>query len=275
MISVEKARTLILKNTRALRVLKHPVTDAQGCVLAENIKAPVHLPPFNQSAMDGYAVICTDVKNKKKIKVVGEVAAGKVFNCKMKSGEAVRIFTGAPVPEGADAVIMQEKVTFQNGYLIAGEIPLKFKNIRKKGSQIKQGKTAMYKGTVLTPGSVGYLTAMGIASVNIFPAPRITVIVTGSELKKPGTKLKVGQIYESNSYALQAALHSIGIDNAEIISIPDDEKTTQQTLKRALKHSDMILLTGGISVGDYDYVGKALQQQRVTNIFYKIKTKAR
>lgn len=273
MISVEKAKALILKNREVLGASKQPVADAQGCVLAENIKAPVHLPPFNQSAMDGYAVICSDIENKKRIKVIGKVAAGKVFNRKIKSGEAVRIFTGAPVPAGADAVIMQEKVTFQNGYLIAGEVPLKFENIRKAGSQIKQGTTAISKGVVLTPGSIGYLTAMGITSVNIFTAPRITVIITGSELKKPGTKLRSGQIYESNSYTLAAVLKSIGIPKAKIISIPDDELKTEQALQRALTHSDMILLTGGISVGDYDFVGKALQKLRVKNIFYKIKQK--
>lgn len=273
MISVEKAKALIVKNTGVLPVSKQLVAEVQGCVLAENIKAPLHLPPFDQSAMDGYALIRSDVMNQKKIKIVGEVAAGKFFKRKIKSGEAVRIFTGAPVPAGADAVIMQEKVTFQNGYIIAGEVPLKSENIRKAGSQIKQGKVALQKGAVLTPGSIGYLTAMGIASVNIFTRPRISVIVTGSELKKPGTKLKSGQIYESNSYALAAALKSIGIPKAKIISIPDDELKTEQALQRALTHSDMILLTGGISVGDYDFVGKALQKLRVKNIFYKIKQK--
>lgn len=273
MISVEKAKARILKNAKPLKPISCPVQDAAGCVLSENVTAPLHLPPFDQSAMDGYAVVCADFKRKQKVKVVGEVAAGKFFKRKIKSGEALRIFTGAPVPAGADAVLMQEKVILKDGHLSSDSIPARGENIRKAGSQIKKNQTALKKGTVITPGSVGYLSALGLTSVKLFPKPAVTVIVTGSELKKPGTQLKAGQIYESNSYSLKAALQSIGINTVNTVAIPDDESKTLAALKKALSHNDLILFTGGISVGDYDFVGKALQKLRVKNIFYKIKQK--
>lgn len=274
MISVEKAKKLILKNANSLLISDVDIIDSLGSILQENIISPINLPPFNQSAMDGYAILFSDYINKRKIKIEGEIPAGKSFRKKLISGQAVRIFTGAPVPVGSDTVIMQEKIKTENGYLIIDDPFLKKgANIRKTGSQIKKGSVALQKKTIITPGGIGYIAAMGITRVKVIPKPRITVIVTGSELKKPGNKLNNGQIYESNSFAIKAVLNSIGLMANNVFSIKDDEKEVFQTIKRAMHNSDIVLITGGISVGDYDFTGKSLLNLGVENIFYKIKQK--
>ena len=272
MISVEQAIELIQQHSKRLPSKKVPVIDALGCVLSENAISPISLPPFDQSAMDGYAVRFSD--SEKQIKIIGEVAAGKVFPKKLQSGEAVRIFTGASVPVGTDTVIMQERILIENGNLLLQDPNLKKgANIRKAASQIKKGKIALSKGTIITPGGIGYLTAMGIKTLNVFAPPRITIIITGSELRKPGEKLKNGEIYESNSFALNSSLQSIHLKSQKTITVKDNEAAVFNAIKKAIAKSDLVLVTGGISVGDYDFTGSSLKKIGVKNIFYKIKQK--
>ena len=274
MISVEKAKKLLLKNTDALAPSIVDVVHSLGSILSENVISPVVLPPFDQSAMDGFAIRFSDHTQNNRIRVIGEVAAGKFFSKTLTSGQAVRIFTGAPVPSGADTVIMQEKVSEKNGNLLINDPGLfKGANVRKAGSQIKKGKKALAKGAIISPGGVGYLTAMGVTSVKTVSAPRITIIVTGSELKKPGELLKKGQIHESNSYTLQAALQSIHLKAHKTILVEDKEQKVADTIKKAITGSDLVLITGGVSVGDYDFVGSSLEKLGVKNIFYKVKQK--
>lgn len=274
MIAVEKAKELIGTNVKALPAKLVKLNNSSGCILAKDIVSQVNLPPFDQSAMDGYAILFSDYSEKKSIRIAGEIPAGKDFNKKLSSGSAVRIFTGAPVPKGADAVVMQEKVTVKDGYIFINDDLLnKGSNIRKAGSQISKGSVALTAKTKITPGGVGYLAAMGISTVKIIAKPVITIIVTGNELKKPGTKLSKGQIYESNSYALETALQSVGQTAKQILRIKDNEKDLVNALGKALKNSDLVLITGGISVGDYDFTGKALAKLKVKNIFYKVKQK--
>jgi len=274
MISAEKAKALILKNTKPLPSSEIKVIDSLGCVLSENIISPVNIPLFNQSAMDGYAIVFNDFIKNRKIKIIGEVAAGKVFNKKIKPGQAVRIFTGAAVPAGADAVVMQEKVNREGEYITINDTALKSgSNIRKAGSDIKKGKIALKRGTTITAGGIGYMAAMGLTKVSVVSKPNISVIVTGSELIKPGKSLKPGQIYESNSFALETALHSLYLESSNNFSVPDDEAIVTACIKKSIVDSDIVLITGGISVGDYDFAGKALKKLQVKNIFYKIKQK--
>lgn len=274
MISVEAAKERILKHTKPLRAVSVSLENALGSILSESISSPVNLPPFDQSAMDGYAVRARDFQENKTIRISGEVAAGSVLSSRMAKASAVRIFTGAPIPSGADAVLMQEKISVHQGYLHSPEIlPSKGDNIRKKGSQIKAGQTALRKGTQITPGTIGFLSAMGITHVKVFAKPRIKVLVTGTELTKPGNKLGPGQIFESNSYALNAAIQSLGNQSTVSIQVADDAGKTRSALQKALKSADLVLVTGGISVGDYDFVGTALSDLGVKNIFYKIRQK--
>ncbi len=274
MISAEEAKKAIIDNTVQLPVVSKPLEELYGYIAAKNIFSPVNLPPFNQSIMDGYAFIYKDYIGKCKIEIVGEAAAGGVFQFELKSGQAVRIFTGAAIPAGADCVVMQEKVSVSEKLLKILDPELKpFSNIRKTGSQIKQNDLALISGTFLSAGAVGFLASMGINSVSVYRRPEVSVIVTGSELVKPGNIINPGQIYESNSYSLIAALNSINISPSKVQHVSDDETAISRLIENAAASSDVILLSGGISVGDYDFVGTVLQKLNVQTIFYKVKQK--
>lgn len=274
MISVEEAKKAVVKHSKTLPKVNIALDKAFGFVLAKDIHSPVSLPPFNQSGMDGYAFIYDDVINNNPISIIGEVAAGKVFSKGLKKGQAVRIFTGADVPKGADTVVMQEKVTVEKGYLkVEDDQIIKGANIRLKGSQINKGELALNKGTLLNAGAIGFLTGIGLKTISVFRKPKVSIIITGSELQNPGTKLKKGNIFESNSFSLVAALNSILIQPVNVQRVSDNEMKVYKLIEKAIKTSDVVLLTGGISVGDYDFVGSALMKMKAKNIFYKVKQK--
>lgn len=274
MISVEEAKSLILKASEQLSAVELPIEECYGYVLAKDIFAPIHFPPFNQSAMDGYAFVYNDLVSNTPIEIVGEAPAGKDVSGVFKSGQSVRIYTGAKVPEGFDCVVMQEKVNVDATQLVINDKELIVgSNIRPAGSQIELGELALKKGTVLSPGAVGYLSGIGICLVPVYRKPKVSIIVTGSELQKPGNKLKGAQIFESNSYTLIAALNSIFIKPKSIESVEDNEQEIARIIENVICESDVVLISGGISVGDYDFVGKTLEKLNVKNIFYKIKQK--
>lgn len=274
MISVEEAKKLILGAAKSLSPIKLEISEALNQVLAETVFSPIDYPPFDQSAMDGFAVLHSDISEQKAIDIIGEAPAGNPFKGKISKGQSVQIFTGAKIPEGADTVIIQERVSIEDGKIIPDGSPLlKGANIREKGSQIKTGDVALQNGTVLNPGAIGYLAGLGIPSISVFPKPKVSIIVTGNELQKPGTQLEDGHIFESNSFALKAALESIGIVSPRVSNIDDDEDVTRKSLAFAIENSDVVLVSGGISVGKYDFVGKSLEKLEVENVFYKIAQK--
>lgn len=274
MISVEEAKHLVANNSFQLSPVNKNITEALHSVLAETIASPLAYPPFDQSAMDGFAIRFSDFKKSFPLEIIGESSAGIPFHDEIKEAQAISILTGAKVPSGADTVVVQEKISVESGKLIIHDDFLESGlNIRLAGSQIKKGDTIVTKGHIVNPGTIGLLASLGIETVKVFPNPRVTVIVTGNELCKPGNPLHDGQVYESNSYCIKAALESIQIRSAEIISVNDDEKATIEKIKIAIGKSDIVLTTGGISVGKYDFVGKALQQLGVQNIFYKVSQK--
>ncbi|MBK5213867.1 MAG: molybdopterin molybdotransferase MoeA [Flavobacteriaceae bacterium] len=274
MISVEEAKKLIVETAKSLPPVQLEISKTLNQVLAETVFSPIDYPPFDQSAMDGFVVFHSDILEQKAIDIIGEAPAGNPFKGKISKGQSVQIFTGAKIPEAADTVIIQERVSIEKGKIISDGSPLaKGANIREKGSQIKKGDVALHNGTVLNPGAIGFLAGLGIPSVSVFPKPKVLIIVTGNELQKPGTQLKDGQIYESNSFALKAALESIGIVATRVSNIGDDEGATKESLAFAIADSDVVLVSGGISVGKYDFVGKSLQELQVENIFYKIAQK--
>lgn len=274
MISASEGKNKILKTVKVSTKTVISIGKSFGYVLAENISSPLDLPPFDQSAMDGYAIISDDYLNKKSIAIVGESSAGKNFRGKIKSGQALRIFTGAEIPTGPDAVVMQEKVTVDdNEILIEDENFSPGQNIRRRASQIKKKEPALEKGTLLTPAGIGFLASMGMKSVSVYRKPKVVIIVTGNELQQPGTKLSPGKIFESNAITLSSALKKEGIENIQTIHVSDEEKKTRNAFLRAMKNADIILFSGGISVGDYDFVGKVLKAEKVKEVFYKVKQK--
>jgi len=274
MFSVTEAQNKILEIVSAGKSESRNISNASGFVLSKNIFSPLDLPPFHQSAMDGYAVISDDFMNGKMVAIIGESSAGKKFSGKMMTGRTVRIFTGAEIPAGADAVVMQEKTSVETNILKVNDENLKpGLNIRNKGSQIKKGALALLKGTLITPAGAGFVASMGLNKVSVFKKPSVAVIVTGNELQKAGTKLSTGKIFESNAVTIESALKQSGIENIKIYFAKDDEKQTQKIFQSAFGKADFILFTGGISVGDYDFVGTALKKEKVREVFYKVKQK--
>ena len=274
MISAEEAKKLVVSNSFQLAPVNTNIAEALHCVLAETATSPIAYPPFDQSAMDGFAFRFADLQKNIPLNIIGESVAGTPFNKEIKEGQSIRILTGAKVSKGANTVVMQENVSVENEKLIINDKTLSCgTNIRLSGSHIKQGDTILTKSHVINPASVGLLASLGIETVKVFPTPRVTIIVTGNELVKPGNKLNDGQIFESNSYCIHAALKSIHIKTAVILFVNDDEKQTIAKLKTAIGRSDIVLTTGGISVGKYDFVGKALEQLGAKTIFYKVSQK--
>ncbi len=274
MIPYPEAIDIICHQTQALPPTIKPVSETFGLVLAKDVYSPIDIPGFDQSAMDGYALSLGNELVRKQYLIAGEVAAGDIPNDVIDSNVAVRIFTGAALPKGFDTVVMQEKTRVENGNLVIIDDHLTLgQNVRLRGAEIKSGTLALQKGSLLTPSSIGYLAGMGIHEISIFPKPKVTLIITGNELKQPGQTLDYGQVYDVNSYTLTAALHQKGITDIEVLWAKDDLDTLSETLSVALEKSDLVLLTGGISVGKYDYVLEAAQKNEVVEQFYKVKQK--
>ncbi len=270
MISVEKAQQLISKNLKFLEDSTINIDDGLGFILSKDIISPINMPPFRQSAMDGYAL---NLSESNIYSLIGEIKAGDGHQPFLKKGEAVRIFTGAPVPDSANAVIMQESVMAKDNILTI-EKPVKHNdNIRPLGEQVKKDAVALKKGTVLTPAAIGYLTSLGIIEVEVYHKPSIAILVTGNELIEAGQDLPYGKIYESNGQMLNSAVRSLGYQNVTNYKVADDYKNTVKLLDEIICKHDVVLVSGGISVGDYDFVGKALAELEVEQIFYKVKQK--
>ncbi len=270
MISVKDALQLVLSQSKPLEKYKVHLNKALGSYLYEDVFSPINMPPFRQSAMDGYALNLHENTN---YNLIDEVKAGDSHQPILKKGEVVRIFTGAAVPDTANAVIMQERI-IANGNTInlKGDVTLN-DNIRPLGEQVKKEALALKKGTQLTPAAIGFLASLGISEVTIYKKPNIAIVVTGNELAEAGTALPFGKIYESNAVMLQSALNSLGYYNITIYKVEDDYKSTYTMLNEVITSNDMVLVSGGISVGDYDFVGKALHELQVDEIFYKVKQK--
>ncbi len=271
MICVEEAIKVIHKNINPLEERERKsILKANGHVLFEDVYSPINMPPFRQSAMDGYAIL---LNNNVTYTIIDEVKAGDHHNPVLNAGEAVRIFTGAPLPNSANAVVMQEKVTVDNKKIILETPVFLGANIRPLGEQVKKGDIALSKGTKLTPAAIGYLTSLGITEIIVYKKPSITIVVTGNELVEAGCSLPYGKIYESNSGMLLSALNSLGHADVTIHKVKDNYANTFSILEKAVAQHDIVLITGGISVGDYDFVGKVLLELAVEQFFYKVKQK--
>ena len=270
MIQVEEALSIIAENSTTMPIQKIQVSKSLGYILAETVHSPIAMPPFRQSAMDGYAFIHSE---KHQYDIVGIVQAGDHSKIKLKENEAVRIFTGAHVPDTADTVIMQEHVMATENSILITRMPEQYANVRHKGEQIGEEEVVFKANTLITPAAIGFLACLGITEVEVYKKPKVAILVTGNELVKPGEKLSKGKIYESNSVMLQAALQTIGVKKTKVYKVKDNLKATKKALKEILKKHDIVLISGGISVGDYDFVKEALLENGVKELFYKINQK--
>lgn len=272
MISILTAKSIIGENAKPLAARQMKLQEAAGLILAADVYATMDIPAYPQSSMDGYAFSFTDWKTDQALSIEGEMAAGSDQVIELGKQKAIRIFTGAAVPPGADTVVMQEKVSAENGKLIIQDEQITLgSNVRAAGSEIKKGELALSKNTYLSPAAIGFLAGIGVTDVEVIPRPRVTIIITGNELQKPGNPLLYGQVYDSNSFALIAALQEMKIHQVQVLQAPDDLNALVAQLQLALEHSDVVLLTGGVSVGDYDFVVEASQLCGITTQFHKLK----
>lgn len=259
MISLEEARTRINRDLIVLPIVDVPITAAREMVLAETVTASEAIPPFANTAMDGYAVRAVDTKGATKtspkvLAVSATVPAGGVAPRALESGEAMRIMTGAPMPEGADAVVMVE-LTRPAGFdvMILAEVP-PGNHVRPAGDDIRPGTEVFHPGTVLTPGHLGVLASIGRETVKVYRRPRVGVMSTGDELVEGPQPLQPGQIRDSNRLTLLSLVAEAGCHPVDLGLIRDDERAIRTALDRAVEQTDAVITSGGVSMGDYDLI---------------------
>lgn len=255
----------ILASVSPLPDFPQPLMDALGLAVAEDVHAPMALPGFDNSSMDGYAVVRDDVltaspEQPVHLPVVGEIGAGRADLVALSPGTAVKIMTGAPVPRGCDAVVPYEWTDRGVAQVRITQVPSAGQHIRTRGDDVEEGDLLMEHGTVLGPRHLGLLAAVGRATVRCRPRPRVVVISTGSELREPGAPLGHDSIYDGNSFLLAAAARTAGAIAYRVGIVPDDPRTFTDALSDQLVRADLVVTSGGVSQGDFDVVKEALGQ---------------
>jgi len=263
-ITVPEAVTNILNNTHSIADFsKLHIRQCLYRVLFEDIKSPIDVPGHNNSAMDGYAILSDDipVKDSKTFTVIGTAFAGQPFRGRCQANECVRIMTGAMVPDNTDTIVIQEDVQVHDESSIEiGPGHKKNQNLRYAGEDIKTGSTVLSKGSVIKSADLGVLASLGINEIKVVRKPRVSFFSTGDELKSIGQTLKKGEIYDSNRYSLYGLLSDCDVDIIDMGAVKDEPDTIRQTLLSAAACSDVILTSGGVSVGEADYIKGILQE---------------
>lgn len=236
-----------------------PLENALARILADDITAQHNVPPEDNSAMDGYALSLSEKHQGNEFRLIGEALAGHPFKDTVQPGEAIRIMTGAPVPSGADCVVMKENCRESNNQVSVTGSLAPGQNIRPAGSDIQQGQKLISKGTRLTAPQLAMLASLGIPSVRVYQKLKIGIIATGDELQPPGQELAAGQLYESNRYGLRAMLTKLPVDVVDYGILPDDPERIKSAFLQAAEECDWLLSSGGVSVGDADYVKQVLE----------------
>jgi molybdopterin molybdotransferase len=267
LMPVEEARARILSNVKPLTPEQIAIAQALGRVLAKPVSARRDQPPFNASAMDGYAIRSEDTAPERS--VVGISAAGHAFKRKLKPGEAVRIFTGAPVPETSDAVVIQENTEAKEKIVTILSPARSQQNIRPRGLDFKKGETLLSASIHLNARDIGLAAAMNCSILSVRKKPVVAVIATGDELVLPGAKPRADQIVSSNSNALVAMAERFGAQVINCGIVKDNLKATERAILKMAK-ADVIVTTGGASVGDHDFIQQALKNTGVKIDFWKI-----
>lgn len=270
MISVQDAFAVLQNNLPALQQVEYSLIQARKHILAEAVFSPINMPPFRQSAMDGYALCLFDGRD---YEIIGEIKAGDSHLVELMPGQALKTFTGAAVPDSAQAVIQIELVSEKDGRLYLEEQVKAETNVRPVGEQISVGELALEKGTLLNAAAIGFLAGLGFTTVKVFKKPSVGIVVTGNELVKPGDPLEYGKVYESNGIMLESALKESYFDAVMLYEVNDDFENTKNIIQEALSANDVVLVSGGISVGDYDFVARAVKELEVETLFYKVNQK--
>jgi molybdopterin molybdotransferase len=268
MISIEEARQQSVAIAPVGRTETLFLHQALGRFTAEEVISPSHHPPFDHSAVDGYAFRWEDAKQE--MHIVAEVKAGDFPQMEIKPGECARIFTGAQLPPGADTIVMQEYVSLERGWMSHNDTRLqRGGNIRRRGEQLRQGDIALPLGAQLTAAAIGHLAGLGVQHVRVAALPRVSIVVTGSEFADSPDDLDRGKIFESNGVMLATALQQVGI-TAQHERVVDDLALLTERLRQLALSQDMLLVTGGVSVGDFDFTRAALEAVGYQVVFHGV-----
>ncbi len=271
---VEQARRFIQQFLTAItgqELVK--LCNALQRTLASDVLSPMNVPPHNYSAMDGYAVRIEDLANApRKLKLIGSAYAGHAFDGRVSAGECVRIMTGSLIPDGCDSVVMQEDTKADGDWIETGGGHHLGENIRLAGEDIAQGATVLARGQIIRPAEMGLLASLGFGEVMVYRKLKVALFSTGDELQQPGTPLAAGQIYDSNRYSLFGMLGELGVEIIDMGNIRDDMASLKAALLEAASQADAIITSGGVSVGEADYV-KQLLAEIGEVVFWKIAMK--
>ena len=273
MIELEEANQRILETICATEAEVATLSIAASRILAADLKAAINLPAFDNSAMDGYAVCASDASTGACLQQIGEVPAGTAFEGEVGQGECVRIFTGSSMPTGANAVVMQEDTRADGNTIKVIDGVKPFEHIRLCGEDVKAGDLIGQVGDELTAGRLALLGSCGVAEVQVYRRPIIGLLATGDELREPGTELGPGEIFESNRLTLASLVEQIGATPRIFPLVSDTLDATATALKEAFNECDAVVTSGGVSVGEHDYVKAAFEQLGGSLDFWKVRIK--
>jgi molybdopterin molybdotransferase len=271
----------VARAQQLIRTLLTPISEQETVALerslqrtlALDIASPIDVPPQDNSAMDGYALRLADlIAAPATLRIAGRVYAGHPFDGVLSKGACVRIMTGAPIPEGCDCVVMQEHVKVENDAIVLSQMPRAGQNIRRAGEDMRQGEIALSRGQLIRPAEMGLLAALGIKEIPVYRKLRVAIFSTGDELAQPGHPLAPGQIYDSNRYSLIGMLNELGAEVVDMGSVRDDRASLKRALLLASEKADAIITSGGVSVGEADYI-KELLSEIGEVVFWKLAMK--
>ncbi len=271
----------VARAQQLIRNLLTPVSEQETVALeralhrtlAADIASPINVPPQDNSAMDGYALRVADlIAAPATLRIAGRVYAGHPFDGMLPKGACARIMTGAPIPEGCDCVVMQEHVKIEGESIVISQMPRTGQNIRRAGEDLRQGSIALSRGQLIRPAEMGLLAALGIKEIPVYRRLRVAIFSTGDELAQPGHPLAAGQIYDSNRYSLIGMLNELGAEVVDMGSVRDDRASLKHAFLLAADKADAIITSGGVSVGEADYI-KELLTEIGEVVFWKLAMK--
>ena len=273
-VSIEEARAAVLEHVRVLDSEEVSLDDALGRALADDATAPNDVPPFDASAMDGYAIVAADTAGgSARLELIGEAKAGTEAGVTVRSGTTVRISTGAPVPDGADAIAQQELTTVDDGAIVVDAAIRTGKHLRPAGEDIRAGSLDIHAGSLLGPAELGVLASLNIPRPCVVRRPRVSLMGPGDELTDPGKPLPPGGIRDAAGPALGGAVLGAGGELVTRVRVGDDLDATVAVMRAALRDVDMLITTGGVSVGPHDHIRPALAQLGFREVFAGVKLK--
>ena len=260
-VDFDSASKIIKKFLTPIKEIQNlNLSDCLSKVLAEDLISPINVPNYNNSAMDGFAFKSNLKNNSKIFKIINTILAGNTSKFTLKNGEAINIMTGGKIPEGTDSVIPIEYVVLSGNKLTLNDFPKTGANIRKIGEDIQKGSVALKKGTYLRPAEIGLIASLGIEKLKVYKEIKVAFFSTGDEIVKAGSPIKSGQVYDSNHYSINAMLQRLGVECMDLGIVPDNKELIKKILIKSAKTADAIITSGGVSVGQADYMKEVLAE---------------